>query len=118
VGDCGGYEYEPDEVGTVGLNGEPDWKPSRGYLGDEVGRLNASSVEEMAVLPEVRVFFVLEKRSVNQLIAVFSCEGDGTRECGLVVVVVVFRSPRQGCWSGRSREADRRTAGFSRNGRA
>lgn len=39
-------------------------------LGDEVGRLKASCVEDMAVLPELRVFFGDENRLVNQLIVV------------------------------------------------
>ena len=37
-------------------------------LGDEVGRLKASCVEDMAVLPEVRVFLDDANKFVNQLI--------------------------------------------------
>ena len=58
------------ECGKSGARGEPGWKPSDGCLGDEVGRLNASCVDEIAVRLDWRVFLDDdEKRLVNQLIA-------------------------------------------------
>ena len=67
MGDCGGYEYA--ELSWSGVSGEPGRKPSDGCLGDEVGRLKASCVDEIAVRLDCRVFFVGEKRLANQLIA-------------------------------------------------
>ena len=72
MGDCGGYEYAEDaaECGRSGAKGEPGRKASDGCLGDEVGRLNASCVDEIAVRLDCRVFLDDdEKRLVNQLIA-------------------------------------------------
>ena len=71
MGDCGGYEYTEEAVcGWSGVGGEPGWKASDGCLGDEVGRLNASCVDEIAVRLDWRVFLDDdEKRLVNQLIA-------------------------------------------------
>ena len=73
MGDCGGYEYVEDvaECGRSAVKGEPGRKASDGCLGDEVGRLKASCVEEIAVRLDWRVFLDDdEKRLANQLIAV------------------------------------------------
>lgn len=79
MGDCGGYEYaEVADVGWSGVKGDPGAKPSCGCLGDEVGRLNASCVEEMAVRLDWRVFLFDEKRLVNQLIAGYEVCGGQT----------------------------------------
>lgn len=64
--DCGGYEYEgcPDggDCSVSGSNASGcGWKP-----GDEVGRLNASCVEDMAFL-ELSAPFE-EKKLASQLI--------------------------------------------------
>ena len=56
------------------MNGDPGGaKPSVVCLGDEVGKLNASCVEEMAVLPDERAFFDEPNRLANQLIVVAGC---------------------------------------------
>lgn len=63
------------------MNGDPGAKPSCGCLGDEVGRLNASCVEDIAVRPDWRASLFDEKRFVNQLIGGVR-RGEGKQDGG------------------------------------
>ena len=67
MGDDGGYEYVDWAADTgSGVDGVPGRYASPGCLGEDVGMLKASCVDDMAVR-ELRLFLPGEKRLVNQL---------------------------------------------------
>ena len=82
MGDDGGYEYVDWAADTgSGVDGVPGRYASPGCLGEDVGMLKASCVDDMAVR-ELRLFLPGEKRLVNQLMGKMCGRRDGDSLAG------------------------------------